>query len=350
MESTWSQPTLCTRLVLNDGSEVEAQITKEALNQWSTLPRNVAFTMEVNAACLKPYRAQTKTGIENTTCLRFMYPNPSLQRAAETFPLHILTTRTCVKLENMEQTPDDAIFNIAGIVEKVGPPPNHSEQTLPKRSIELRNAEWMVKVELIGKLAACPPELGATICLISVKKNNYMGLQTLETTRLSWFLQNPPWLTIQTKEVGTPERKALKAESLMPVAVSDLENAPTNEARCIDAAMVPLDDSIFEDALWFGENADRMRLPVNLRDTTGTVKATLWDSEFGNMIDYNIDELGQLFAACEDGEEHKTAFLHALNTNANKHMRWILRPRLWVKDSGEEVLQWNVASVIEIPS
>ena len=59
-------------------------------------------------------------------------------------------------------------------------------------------------------------------------------------------------------------------------------------------------------------------------------------------IEKNADELGIMFAACEQGEEPKKLFLEALNKNASTLFRWVLRPKPW--GSGK---QWNVASVNE---
>ena len=177
-----------------------------------------------------------------------------------------------------------------------------------------------------------------------------MGIQSLETTRLSYVITDAPWLTVPTDTAGSPQRKALKLETLDPVQVVALKTAPENVARCVDASMVSLTDTLLQESLWCGEHGDRMRLPITLRDNSGTVPVTLWSTDFSSFIEKNIDELGVLFAACEDNQEGIAQFLAVLNANAEKQFRWILRPRYWKKDNGDLQKQWNVASVIAIAS
>ena len=90
-----------------------------------------------------------------------------------------------------------------------------------------------------------------------------------------------------------------------------------------------------------------MRLPIQLRDDSGTVHVTLWHSEFGGLITKNIDELGQMYAECDGGDRPKQAFLEALNTNASTNYLWTLRSKLWVKSATTDpVLQWQVVKVV----
>ena len=93
-----------------------------------------------------------------------------------------------------------------------------------------------------------------------------------------------------------------------------------------------------------------MRLPILFRDHSGSVSVTLWNSEFTRIIEKNVDELGDLFAACENSPECIQAFLAVLNANADEQFRWVLRPRYWKKDNGEVQKQWNLASVGDIPA
>ena len=85
LEKTWSTPTLCVRILLRDGSELEVQAIDQASEQWNTLPKQIAFTMTVTRACVKPNKATNVTGIVSTHLLRFEYAITSLKRADDGF-------------------------------------------------------------------------------------------------------------------------------------------------------------------------------------------------------------------------------------------------------------------------
>ena len=138
-------------------------------------------------------------------------------------------------------------------------------------------------------------------------------------------------MRIPSRDSDTPIRKALKMESLSPVAVKELEHCDDGRARCVDASMQSFDAGLFSQNIWYGETGESMRLPVRLRDGTGCVDATLWASEFENVINKNIDELGTLYGACAEGDEPRKAFLAALNVKVDVRMRWVLRPKPWTK-------------------
>ena len=216
---------------------------------------------------------------------------------------------------------------------------------LLRRKIELRVSEWTFSIDLIGDLVTSNLEPGAKLFIVGAKKSAYMCMQTVETTRLSYIIQDADWFEVQPAELDTPVRKAMRMESLAPTSIRALGQAPDDEARCVDATMVPLTGSLFEERIWCGALGDRMRLSIALRDDSGTVHATLWSSEFTNIINHNVDELGVMFAECEQGDAEKQAFIEALNENADTVLRWVLRPKVWRRENGDSTNQWNVASV-----
>ena len=81
VEESWDEKTVCTRILMQDGTEAEVQATRDAIPQWETLPKDITHSMVVTRACLKPYRGQEKTGIVSSSCVRVAYANRSLQRA-----------------------------------------------------------------------------------------------------------------------------------------------------------------------------------------------------------------------------------------------------------------------------
>ena len=161
------------------------------------------------------------------------------------------------------------------------------------------------------------PKPHTKLVIYSVKKRAWQGLLTLETTRLSWYLEDPGWLKLPEATKGPP-KKALRSETLPTITVANVKQADGHEAACVHAAMLPFTDEILTASLWVGQAGDRMRLPITLRDDTANLRCTLWSSEFGSFLPNNMGKLSNLFATCESGDEGKAAFLEALKANANK--------------------------------
>ena len=345
---SWGEKTYCARILLRNGAEMEVQASKAALDQWKTIPKYVTYTAEITRSMLKPYKAADKTGIQNEYFLRTQFRVPNLQRAVAAFPLHVVQPRDIADPSNFGQLPEDLIFNVAGVVQHVERPQPSSGPSLARRKVVLANGEWQFTVQFLGELAKNPPAPPTSLVIFSVKKHVWQGVLSLETTRLTWCLDNPPWHTVPEPSEDGPVRKALRTEALPIVSINDVKQANGQEAKCIQAAMLPLDLEVLTTSLWVGADSDRMRLPITLRDATGNLPCTLWSSEFGNFIPKNIDELSTLFAACDEGLAAQTAFLAALNPNADKIFRWTLRPRIWTRDQNEE-LQWHVADISDEP-
>ena len=341
----WSERTYCGRILLRNGSEMEVQATKAALDQWNNVPKFVAHTAEIMRSVLKPYKGADKTGINSTFFLRTQFRIPSLQRAVATFPLHCVQTRNMTDPSNLDQVPEDTIFNIAGHVHHVEAGQAESGSALARRKVVLLNGEWQTTVDFLGALTRSIPPIESKVAIFGVKKRVWQGILTLETTRLSWCLEAAPWLDIVKAEEGTPLRKAIRSEVLPAITIQEVKQSDGQEATCVEATMAAFAEDVLDATLWVGQAADRMRLPVTLRDATGNLPCTLWSSEFGPLIKENIDELSGLYAACENGQEAKQAFLDALNANADKPFRWTLRPRFWEREKREKELQWHVACV-----
>ena len=341
----WSERTYCGRILLRNGSEMEVQATKAALDQWNNVPKFVAHTAEIMRSVLKPYKGADKTGIDNTLFLRTQFRIPSLQRAVATFPLHHVQTRDMADPGNLDQIPEDTIFNIGGYVHHVEAGQAESGSALARRKVVLLNGEWQTTVDFLGALTRSIPPVESKVAIFGVKKRVWQGIMTLETTRLSWCLEAAPWLHIVKAEEGAPLRKALRSEVLPAITIQEVKQSDGQEATCVQATMAAFAEDVLDATLWVGQAADRMRLPVTLRDATGNLSCTLWSSEFGPLIKENIDELSVLYAACENGQEAKQAFLDALNANADKAFRWTLRPRFWEREKHPKELQWHVACV-----
>ena len=345
-QEDWSEKTFCGRILLRNGDQMEVQATKAAFDQWNSLTKNVAYTAEIARSVLKQYKGSDKTGIQHAFFLRTQFRLPQLQRAVASFRLHVVKDCEVASPDNLEQLPEDQIFNVAGFVHSVAAPPPESGAALLRRQVVLAHGEWQFTVQFVGRAARAVPTVQTAVVVYSVKKHCWQGILALETTRLTWCLENPPWLQVPHPSSEGPLRKALRCEVLPTTTVNEAKNASGQDAVCVLATMLPLDESILDTQLWVGAAGDRMRLPITLRDSSGNLRCTLWSSEFGAFIEKNTDELSELYAACEEGDEAKTTFLTALNANADKDFRWTLRPRMWTREHGEPELQWHVAAVV----
>lgn len=124
---------------------------------------------------------------------------------------------------NLDQFEDDQIFNVGGYVHGVEPPQPTTAATIPRRKLELTNGEWHFTVTVLGDMTRAMPKAHTKLVIYSVKKRAWQGLLTLETTRLSWFLEDPKWLNLPDPSEG-PRKKALRSETL-PVVTLACHNA-----------------------------------------------------------------------------------------------------------------------------
>lgn len=239
----WAEKTYCGRLLLRNGAEVEVQASKAALEQWKNIPKYVAYTAEVARSILKPYKAADKTGIEADHFLRTQFRIPNMQRAVAGFPLSVVQARDIADPSNFSQLPEDLIFNVAGIIHHVERPPPDSGPTPARRNVVLATGEWQFTVQFLGDMARARPTPQTAVVIFSVKKRLWQGLLNLETTRLAWCLENPAWYRVPDPNQDGPLRKALRSESLPVVPIADVKRADGQEATCVQASMVPLDDS-----------------------------------------------------------------------------------------------------------
>ena len=79
-EPAWGVPTLCCRLLAQDGSQLELQSTGEARQHFDQFPLHVVCSFEVARACVKAYGATSKTGIKSKAFLRMAYKPKAFQR------------------------------------------------------------------------------------------------------------------------------------------------------------------------------------------------------------------------------------------------------------------------------
>eukprot|EP00439_Symbiodinium_sp_Y106_P035157 s863_g4.t1 len=83
-EPAWGVPTLCCRLLAQDGSQLELQSTGEARQHFDQFPLHVVCSFEVARACVKAYGATSKTGIKSKAFLRMAYKPKAFQRGSMT--------------------------------------------------------------------------------------------------------------------------------------------------------------------------------------------------------------------------------------------------------------------------
>ena len=345
-EDSWNERALCVRLLLSDGTEVELQATKEALQQWSEIPKGVVHVMEVPRSCVKPYSGSEKTGIKSKFLLRMAFANRSLTRGVHGFPTHAFADHRPVRAPDLAQVGNDVVFNVVGIVHSGGaPPPKARGNALPRRTIDLIDKEWHMSVDLVGDLSSAELAAGAKVVVVSCKKRDFCGVLSLETTRLSYVIMDPPWVTIETKPAGLPVKKALKSETLNFVTVDTAKASGGGAALRVKASPVAFTDDIFEKNIWVGDTAENVRLPLMLRDQTGIMTVAFWSNTFGQVIPHNVDELSAMWEACSNGDAAKATLLNALNTSVNKNFSWTLRPSTWTRADGEVQIQWNVHAV-----
>ena len=323
------------------GYEYEVQASKGAKEQWEKLDMRVAYETDLVRGVVRKYTASDRTGIRSGVCIKLQYPLQKMVRSQGSFELAGLQHASPIDPAQLEQVPQDSFVNVAGIVHSVGLLLPGNGGALPKRTVVLANGECHMDVAFSGDLSSYDAAVGRSLLVMSVKKSAYQGVTRLETSRLSWILEDAPWLKIHKAEPDSPPKKALRSSTLHATTIANVlkMTAAQTDAVLIEASMVACDESLLDEALF--ASADSMRLPVTLRDQTASVPAVIWSSSFVGFLSKNLSELGDLYEGC--GED-PAPFLAAVNENVNKQFRWVLRPRGYANGS----LYWTVTDISAI--
>ena len=103
---TWSTPTWCGRLLLQDGSECEFQATGQCRDHMMKLEIGLCISMEVPRSCVKPYTQSSRTGIVNKYCIKASYPLSSLSRTVTSFAPDVVARRDFTAPADLDQAPE----------------------------------------------------------------------------------------------------------------------------------------------------------------------------------------------------------------------------------------------------
>lgn len=348
----WAHNDFSARILLQTGEEYEVKAYRDAIRQWSDMDTGVAYTMEVVRSCVTEYKGADKTGIRQTLMLRFPFVNRTVAYAEHTFPDSVLKERSSVEFEDIANKSCTEVFNVAGIVRAHGPESSTAcEDPLPRISLLLQNGDWELCVCCVGDLARRTFGTGTKVFVVGVLKNERMGECAVETTYLSWVVEGADWICVRPPTDGERVRKALKTTAMEPATTADLRRADDSESRTIDAWMEEITESIFSQNLWYGENGDRMRLPVTLRDVHGTVQVIVWSRYFTGLISMDIQEMSALWCNLDSQTTgaSKEELLRAFNARANKTLRWVLKPSLWAPSGQDPRVTWHVVAVRDVP-
>ena len=219
-EAAWATETVCARILCTDGCEYEVQAVQDAKAQWSSLPLRVAFATVLPRGVVRNYSSGPKTGIRAPCFIRRAFPLKKLDRTLVGFALSCLRDASPLAPEQLEQAAMDTIFNFMGVVHSGGEAPSPTQTGLPRRQVVLQNAAFHVAIDFTGDMSSYKPEVGSSVLVMSVKKSSWQGVSRLETTRLSWVLDEAPWLKVEEPDPGSPPRKALRSSVLDVMSVA----------------------------------------------------------------------------------------------------------------------------------
>ena len=111
-EPGWGIPTLCCRLLAQDGSQYELQATGEARQHFDQFPLHVVCSFEAARACVKPCAAASRTGVKSKAFLRMLYKPKAFQRALASFPLEAVADRKHSQPQDIDQMAEASVLNL----------------------------------------------------------------------------------------------------------------------------------------------------------------------------------------------------------------------------------------------
>ena len=154
-----------------------------------------------------------------------------MQRVLDGIPDTILKPQPITPPERLDQVDENQPLNVAGILQHVGPAPSPVKPpALPRRTICLQWGAWTalqhrltthiyfffffkplyttdalfhhypatgdqtIPIDMVGSMSGATFETGQPLLVMSVQKRSWMGLISLESSRLTWCLPPPSWL------------------------------------------------------------------------------------------------------------------------------------------------------------
>ncbi|CAK9027504.1 unnamed protein product, partial [Durusdinium trenchii] len=141
-------------------------------------------------------------------------------------------------------------------------------------------------------------------------------------------------------------KKALKTADLTISTIAAVkETTAADTAMKVHVHIVPFTESLFHMNIWCGDNGDRLRLPLQVKDSTGTLTITAWQDLLACFTDTNFDDLATMWTKCDNDEAAQTAFLETLNQKNTADTTWeaTIRPRTWKSD-----VQWTVVDLVAL--
>ena len=120
-----------------------------------------------------------------------------LDRTLVGFALSCLRDASPWGPDQLEQAPLDTIFNFMGTVHSGGEAPPPTLTGLARRQVVLQTGDFHVAMDFVGDLSSYKPQIGSNVLVMSLKKSSWQGVSRLETSRLSWVLDEVPWLKVE---------------------------------------------------------------------------------------------------------------------------------------------------------
>ena len=140
--------------------------------------------------------------------IRLAYSPNSLQPALHGFDVDAILPREHVDPADLTQVAEQGgVVNVAGYVTGVRGVSSLSTG-LPRRSVDLCYGDYALGVDVLGALTQETIPKAQAVIIYSCKVNLWLGIPSLESTRLS-FVRRPRWLVIPDPSADGPPRKAL---------------------------------------------------------------------------------------------------------------------------------------------
>ena len=331
---TWKPPTRCCRLVTIDGAQVEMRAQGTAKAWLESLSTQLAYATMVSKSCVKAYapKAAALTGINATHFLTLKFPFKNVVPQDSLFPF--LTTRTeFIGAAQIAGKGSDEAFNIK--VEIVTVRDIQHDSGLAKRVCTCTSGDFEMKLEILGDMAKIPPAPGSA-ALLGVRLNDYRGVWTLITTRLSAICLIDPAEIPPRTNPEAPMRTEIKPSSLRVSSVTELMQGLDDKDRVrVEAKIRAFDGRVFDTAFVWDDH--KFRLYATFYKDAAHFSATVWTDDVVTLVGQSRDELNDMWESCDPGSENfeaaRTQFLQALNGNADAEFSMMVACKTWIQNS-----------------
>ena len=349
----WKIPTLLMRFVERNGIHTVFNVTHDAIEQFASLEVRRIYDITIKGSNVRLGKSINDFGIDNRLEVHLKY-KVKIQVAKEGWPM--VLPGSLETWANINQLPEGAFLNLIGRVTEQ--PLEHHSSPLQKVTLELRNEDLDISLELLGAKSAEKIVKGDVVAFASLRMKEYRQRRSMETTYLTVIEVNPSvggaLLTIPEISLDGPKKKAMRMTTNILGTVEQIRNAKqrfsamNDSTATMDMTLVgelnQLTEAFFDDdvPITGDGHEQKMRWVTTFVDATGSFPVTVWDASCFDLFKVTASRLRELWEEGVEEPNKQQRILQILNTHLTSPLRLAVTVKPWERFGKDNTIEVNV--------